>query len=49
MTFLILWIIAGIVFQVLSLPLAPAIGFQRQMFLASVAGAMFAAYFAYWS
>jgi hypothetical protein len=47
MTFLILWIVAGLVFQVLSLPLAAAIGFQRQMFLASAAGALFAAYYAY--
>jgi hypothetical protein len=47
MTFAILWILAGLAFQVVSLPLAAAIGFQRQMFLASAAGAIFAAYYAY--
>ena len=37
MTFFVLWILAGLAFQVLSLPIAAAIGLQRQMFLASAA------------
>jgi hypothetical protein len=45
--FLVLWIVAGLAFQVVSLPLAAAIGLQRQMSLAGAAGAIFAAYYAF--
>lgn len=47
MTFFILWCLSGVLFQVLSLPLAPVLGLQRQMALAGACGAAFAAYIVY--
>ena len=46
-TFLICWVLFGLLFQVLSLPLAPFLGLYRQMSLAGGAGAVFAAYIIY--
>ena len=43
-TFFICWILFGVIFQVLSLPLAAILGLGRQMSLAGTAGAAFAAY-----
>lgn len=43
-TFLVSWIIFGLLFQVLSLPLAAVIGLHRQWPLAGACGAAFAAY-----
>jgi hypothetical protein len=47
-TFFVIWCVAGVLFQVLSLPLAAAIGLHRQMSLAGACGAAFAAYIVYW-
>jgi len=48
-TFLICWVLFGCLFQVVSLPLAPFLGFGRQMSLAGTAGAAFAAYIVYFT
>lgn len=45
--FLLCWVVFGLLFQVVSLPLAPFIGFHRQMSLAGGAGALFAGYIVY--
>jgi len=48
-SFFVLWILIGVVLQVVSLPLAAAIGLQRQMSLASMSAAAIAAYYVYFS
>lgn len=46
-SFFVLWCILGVVLQVVTLPLAAAIGLHRQLQFASVSAAAIAAYYVY--
>lgn len=48
-SFFVVWCLLGVVFQVISLPLAAAIGLHNQLTLASTVAGALAAYFVFLS